>query len=73
MHPISRRVLPSANYFDAFIKFSLIDLIKPTKCKAMFINFIYNSNSSPNPIVIGNFIERVENYKILGNNGQLTQ
>ena len=67
MHSISRRVLPSASYFDTFIKFFLIDFSNPAKCKEMFINFIHNSNSSPNPIVIGyNIIERVENYKILG-------
>ena len=47
---VSRGVLPSASYFDTFIKFFLIDLIK---CKEMFINFLLNSNSSPNPIVIG--------------------
>ena len=34
----------------------------------MFINFVDNSNSSLNPVVIGNIIiiEWVENYKILG-------
>ena len=67
MSPISRGVLPSASYFDTFIKFFLIDLINLANCKEMFINFLHNSNSSPNPIVIGNnIIERVENYKILG-------
>ena len=49
------------------MNFFFIALIKPAKCKEMFINFIHNSNSSPNPIVTGNsIIERVENYKILG-------
>ena len=67
MSRISRGVLPSASYFDTFIKFFLVDFIKPAKCKEMFINFLHNSNSYPNPIVIGNsIIERVENYKILG-------
>ena len=63
MSTISRGVLPSASYFNTFIKFFLVDFIKPAKCKEMFINFLHNSN----PIVIGNsIIERVENYKILG-------
>ena len=66
MSTISRGVLPSASYFDTFIKFFLVDFIKPAKCKEMFINFP-SHNSQTNPIVIGNnIIERVENYKILG-------
>ena len=40
--------------------------LNPAKCKEMFINFLPNSNSSLNHIVIGNnVIEQVENYKIL--------
>ena len=40
--------------------------LNPAKCKEMFINFLPNSNSSLNHIVMGNnVIEQVENYKIL--------
>ena len=41
--------------------------VNPVKCKGMFITFLHISDSSLNPIVMGNnILERVENYKILG-------
>ena len=57
--------LPASDIHNFAISLNM--KLNPAKCKEMFINFLHISNSSLNPIVMGNnIIELVKNYKILG-------